>query len=127
MIEGLRTQRGGTFIVQEPESHLHPDAQLAIADFLIYLAQHGRSIIAETHSELILLRIRRRYLETRNARRRVPDVRVLVVGDAAKVRQLEIDDLGRVRNWPAGFLEDATEERLALLEEVASAAERGEG
>jgi hypothetical protein len=57
----------------------------------------------------------------------VPDVRVLVVGDAAKVRQLEIDDLGRVRNWPAGFLEDATEERLALLEEVASAAERGEG
>ncbi len=34
LVEGLRTPVGGSFIVQEPEIHLHLDAQLAMADYL---------------------------------------------------------------------------------------------
>jgi hypothetical protein len=33
-VEGLRTPPHGTFMVQEPEIHLHPDAQVRMADFL---------------------------------------------------------------------------------------------
>ena len=58
LIEGLRTPEHGIFLVQEPEIHLHPDAQLAMADFLIALVHAGRQVIVETHSENILLRIR---------------------------------------------------------------------
>jgi hypothetical protein len=64
LVEGLRTPLGGTFVVQEPEIHLHPDAQLVMADFLVGLVQSGRAVIAETHSEHILLRVRKAVVKT---------------------------------------------------------------
>ena len=54
---------GGVYLVQQPEIHLHPDAQAGLADFFIYLASHGVITIVETHSEYLLLRIRRRLAE----------------------------------------------------------------
>jgi hypothetical protein len=59
LVEGLRTPADGIFLVQEPEIHLHPDAQLGIGDFLVELARTGRQVIVETHSENLLLRVRR--------------------------------------------------------------------
>src|SRR6185295_18688723 len=59
IVEGLRTPPRGTFLVQEPEIHLHPDAQLSMGSFLLDLSRHGRQVIAETHSENLLLRVRR--------------------------------------------------------------------
>ena len=44
-------------------------------------------------------------------------------------REIEVqfnDELGEVENWPAGFLQEATEERMALLEERARKAEASE-
>jgi predicted ATPase len=127
IIEGLRTPSGGTFLVQEPEIHLHPDAQLAMADFLVYLAENDRQVIVETHSEAILLRIRRRTLAA--GRRRLERKKVSVIQVAreerglARVRQLKLDELSQVSGWPRGFMEEAVEERLALLEAAAKSAE----
>ena len=79
LVEGLLTPIGGLFIVQEPEIHLHPDAQLAMADFLIELAKSGRQVIVETHSENILLRVRRRIAEAKPRGLTSADVSFLVV------------------------------------------------
>lgn len=121
IVEGLRTPEGGTFIVQEPEIHLHPDAQLAMADFLVDLMSTGRQVIVETHSEHILLRVRRRILEERGLS---PEkVSVIYIGrdktPAGKVIPLDLDALGQMESWPSGFLQEATDERMALLEEMA--------
>ena len=126
IVEGLRTPPHGIFLVQEPEIHLHPDAQLAMGDFILALAETDRRVIAETHSENILLRIRRRVVEARNSSRRLTpeDVSILYVdldGEGNSiVTPLEMDELGQISEWPRGFMEDATEERMVLMKAMAS-------
>jgi predicted ATPase len=126
IVEGLRTPVGGTFLVQEPEIHLHPDAQLAMADFLIALATSGRRVVAETHSEALLLRLRRRVAESHSRSKGLTseDLAVLIVeqkdGGPSTVRHVSMDDLGQLQGWPAGFYEDTTKERLALMKSMAA-------
>jgi predicted ATPase len=123
-VEGLRTPERGTFIVQEPEIHLHPDAQLGMADFLVNLAKSGRQVIAETHSENLLLRIRRR-MAGRTPTLSREDVSILYVtkrpDGTSHVIPLEIDEMAQIKNWPKGFMEEATDERMAILHGMASA------
>ena len=132
LVEGLRTPDSGTFLVQEPEIHLHPDAQLLMGDFLISLAQGNRTVIAETHSENILLRIRRRIAESAKSGTGLsPDnVSILFVdSDPDKnsiVRELKVDELGQIKTWPGGFMEQTTEERMELLTAAASTIEEDE-
>jgi len=128
LVEGLRTPIKGTFIVQEPEIHLHPDAQLAMADFLITLARSRRNVIVETHSEAVLLRVRRAILDTEShSGFGANDVCVIHVSkqkDGSSVtRVLEVDQLGQIQDWPKGFMEELTTERMAILESTARQSE----
>jgi predicted ATPase len=99
-----------------------------MGDFLIDLMRSGRQVIVETHSEHILLRVRRELLAADGVS--PDDVSVLYIGKAPRARgevvPLQLDELGEVENWPAGFLQEATEERMALLEERARKAEASE-
>ncbi len=127
-VEGLRTPEGGTFIVQEPEIHLHPDAQLGMADFLVSLAKSGRHVIAETHSENLLLRIRR-LMTGKTPMFNRKDVSILYVAKrldgTSHVTPLEIDEMAQIRNWPKGFMEEATDERMAILRRMAGDSPKG--
>jgi len=132
LVEGLRTPPGGIFLVQEPEIHLHPDAQLAMADFLIDLAISGKHVLVETHSEHILLRVRHRIVEAKNKARRGTRIDPKMISiihidkqkkGTSRARPLALDELGRVENWPKDFMGEATEERMAILEDMATLAE----
>ena len=131
LVEGLRTPPGGLFIVQEPEIHLHPDAQLRMADFLVSLARAGKRVIAETHSEYLLLRIRRSIIgpvKARGTRPRLAPHEVSIIhvekrsDGTSHAQPLEIDELGQIKKWPRGFMEEATEERMAIMKEMAKRA-----
>lgn len=127
LVEGLRTPDSGVFIAEEPEIHLHPDAQLAIADYLIDLARSGRTVVVETHSEAVLLRIRGAAIRSGSSRKgprlRPEEIGVVHVSGgssgASTVTPLTLDELGQVQGWPEGFMEEVTKERLALLESMA--------
>jgi predicted ATPase len=122
LVEGVRTPKSSIYLVQEPEIHLHTDAQLAMADFLVDLSKKGRQVIVETHSEAMLLRVRRRIAE---GRLKPNDVSFLVVEKGAhgpsRIRLLDADNLGQINGWPKDFLGDAAEERLELLGKMAAA------
>ena len=45
------------FIIEEPESHLHPQGQRDIADILVRLANAGVFVLATTHSDIVLEQI----------------------------------------------------------------------
>jgi predicted ATPase len=134
LVQGLLMRPGGIYLVQQPEIHLHPDAQAGLADFFIYLSSYGVITIVETHSEYLLLRLRRRLAEgarpiavgLANEQREVPpltkeDVAVLLTGsDGTRtiVKQLEIGDGFQFENLPEGFMSQALDDRLALLKAV---------
>jgi len=66
---------GTTILIEQPELHVHPALQSEIADVLIEgaLGDNGNTVIAETHSEHLLLRILRRIRETTNRSAGYPD------------------------------------------------------
>ena len=55
-----RREPGSSFIiVEQPELHLHPKMQAELAELMYTKAQESGQIIAETHSESMLLRVQR--------------------------------------------------------------------
>jgi hypothetical protein len=134
LVQGLLMRRGGIYLVQQPEIHLHPDAQAGLADFFIYLASFGVTTIVETHSEYLLLRLRRRLAEgikpisagLKVEQEEIPqmtkdNMAVLLTGleqQEAAVRQLEIGPSFQFENLPPGFMSQALDDRVALLTAV---------
>lgn len=135
IVQGLLMRPGGIYMVQQPELHLHPDAQAALADFFLFLASKGIRVVAETHSEYLLIRLRRRLAEGqvkpagkhRSAFStfavRSDDVAILLTeqkkGAGSAVKRLTMNVNFQLENMPEGFMNQAMEDRLALLKEVA--------
>lgn len=42
------------FVIEEPEAHLHPKAQIQMAKFIVLLANTGAKVLVTTHSDYIL-------------------------------------------------------------------------
>jgi hypothetical protein len=57
IVGGYRLKAGDTYLVEEPEIHLHPRAQAALGDYFLDLTQSGIQTILETHSEYLIMRI----------------------------------------------------------------------
>lgn len=116
----LSARQSSLICIEQPEIHLHPAMQAEMADLLIESTDQtgrGNQIIAETHSEHLVLRIQRRIREG------VLDpelVSILYVdqddeGNAAVV-PLRIDREGDfVDPWPNGFFEERLDEVFARL------------
>jgi len=132
IVQGYFVPKGGTYVVQQPELHLHPDAQAVLADFFLFLASRGIHSLVETHSEYLLLRLRRRLAEgARSARRksrqalttgdhrpRIDDVQVMFVGEkdqSAVLLPLNLGESFQFENMPDGFMSQAVDDRMRLL------------
>ena len=58
VVVAVRAARPGQLVyIEQPEIHLHPRAQLAMAEILADAAKRGVRVVAETHSALLLLGI----------------------------------------------------------------------
>jgi predicted ATPase len=118
IVAALFAQSGHIVIVEEPESHLHPLAQSKLAELLAQVSKERNvQFIVETHSEHLFRR-----MQTLIAKQQITpsDAAMYFVerdGKTATMRPLEVDDFGRVKNWPEGFFGDAlgeTREQTAL-------------
>ena len=100
--------------VEEPELHLHPRLQAKLGNlFATSAVTFGNQVIAETHSEGILLRLRRLI---RVGSLHPDDVSVLYVdnGDGgANIRRLRLGAQGELLDpWPTGFFDDSLDDVL---------------
>lgn len=62
LIEGLFAPMGSTLMIEQPEIHLHPKAQMNMADFLLSLSLNHKNVIVETHSDHIINRLVKRIM-----------------------------------------------------------------
>lgn len=100
---------GTTIIAEQPEIHLHPRAQVALAELMAEVAKTRQvQFLAETHSEHLFRRLQSLIADERLT---ADDCRLYFVDrDAQGTTQLtplEVDPYGRVRNWPKQFFGDA--------------------
>lgn len=105
--------RGTTIIAEQPEIHLHPRAQVGLAELMAEVARERYvQFMVETHSEHLFRRLQALLAEgTKVTRRDCALYFVDAAGDdSANLTTLELDDYGRVANWPAHFFGDATGE-----------------
>jgi hypothetical protein len=113
-LDSVQRRAGGLEVVEHPELHLHPAAHTSIADLYVAAAQATDScFLLETHSENLLLRLRRRVAEGSLH----PDkVIIYWVNDEAelgpRIQPIHILPSGEVDAWPQGvFSEDFQEVR----------------
>jgi predicted ATPase len=114
VVQLLAKQRS-VICIEQPEIHLHPRLQTRLADLLIETtAQDGRAnqVLVETHSEHLVLRLRRRIREGTLESDRVAVLYVDTDADgASRVTRLRLDDQGDfLDEWPAGFFDERLEE-----------------
>lgn len=119
---------GSTVILEQPEIHLHPLAQAALADVIIQAAEHRRiQVILESHSEHLLLRLQRRIAEESIPSGNVKLYFCDAPGGVSKLTELDMDLFGNIQNWPEKFMGDAFDEtakaELARLRRMKEAAE----
>jgi predicted ATPase len=111
----LRSAPYSCLLVEQPEIHLHPALQAELADLFIAMVNKGkRQIVLETHSEHLLLRLRRRIAEGKIASDKVSVLYVEKSGGSSSVRRLSLSGNGHFTDWPEGFFDDAYKEALAL-------------
>lgn len=105
------------FLFQQPEVHLHPQAQAALGSFFVeYLNSHAGSIIvAETHSDYLIDRVR---LLIQKGTIRASQIALLYfesVGTGTAVRQIHIDSEGNIIDVPTGYRDFFITEQMALM------------
>ncbi len=100
----LAAKPGQLVYLEQPEVHLHPRAQTAMAQVLADAAMRGVRVVAETHSSLLLLGV-----QTLVAEGKLPPELVklhwFTRGDdgATTIRSADLDEGGAFGDWPEDF------------------------
>jgi predicted ATPase len=114
----LGLSQPGIVLIEQPELHLHPAAQAELADLIIEYGVRGYQVFVETHSEHLLLRLRSRISES-TKRRAMPRICVFIVekrrGVGSIATSLELDETGKIANWPRGFFDVSSADIAALV------------
>jgi len=102
---------GSTVLLEEPEIHLHPLAQSVLAELFVEVSQERNvQFIVETHSEHLFRRMQTLIAKQQTTTKDAAMYFVERDGKAARMRPLELDDFGTVKNWPPNFFGDSVGE-----------------
>ena len=99
-----------TIIIEQPEIHLHPAAQLELGDFFVEMAQGGKQFIIETHSEHIIRRVQTLVATGKITSEEIAIYYIDEGKGGTSIRELPITDEGVLENLPQGFFEHSARE-----------------
>lgn len=116
LVQALTIEGESIFIAEQPEIHLNPKLQVSLADLFVYVAKQGKRVVLETHSEHLLLRLRRLIAEDKISSNQVALYFVEKEGMVSKIREVPIHNNGYIPNdqWPKDFFQEALNESLGL-------------
>jgi predicted ATPase len=113
LVQCFYAPAGSIILMGQPEIHLHPSAQSALADVMIDVinsrengADRNIQLIIETHSEHFLRRLQRRIAEDAVSQEKVSAYFADIAKTPAILEPLQIDIFGNIQNWPENFFGD---------------------
>jgi predicted ATPase len=111
----LLANPGDLIILEQPELHLHPDAQLELAKFFVAAMRSGRQLLIESHSEHFLNKLR---LLTAQASDAEAEILISSIGflfaerdkqnGLTEFREVKLSRDGSIQDWPKGFFDQGS-------------------
>ncbi len=105
----LTSKKDSLLLLENPEAHLHPMAQIRIGELIALAVKCGAQVIVETHGDHLLNGVRLSVYE------KIIDpgaVRLLFLGRTEEegegrisIDSSKMDESGAIDQWPAGFLD----------------------
>lgn len=128
IVELMAGEKGGLVVAEQPEIHLNPKLQCELADLFVdsISSSEKSALIVETHSEHLLLRLRRLVAEGKISKNDVAVYFLEKTESSSEIRPIPIDSIGAIKKdaWPRDFFQDGLREALGLAK--AQAARKGE-
>lgn len=120
LVQCFYAPHNSIILMEQPEIHLHPSAQSALADVMIDVVNSKENgvdrniqLIIETHSEHFLRRLQRRIAEDAISKEQVSAYFADITKTPAALEALQLDSEGNIRNWPDNFFGDEMEDVTA--------------
>ena len=106
----MSAPEGSIILLEQPELHLHPNAQAALADLMLEVAEkRNLQLIVESHSEHIVRRLQRRIAEASPAFAQPENIKLYYCQpgeNGATIDEVDVDRFGQIANWPEKFMGD---------------------
>lgn len=118
IVRGYYPQKDSIIVIEQPELHLHPAAHGQLIELFAESAKlNQQNFIIETHSENILLRLRRLILEKKFDL--TPEDFVIYFVDQSEeggheLMEITIDENGVLSDWPDGVFNEALDETIKI-------------
>lgn len=115
------------YIVEQPEIHLHPNAQAELGNlFVEKISNKKTKILVETHSEHLIRRLQSLVADPDNDFN-VDDVAIYYVDmpqpGKSTVKKMEMNEMGQFKEaWPSGFFDKAYQLSKELVKNAAKRA-----
>jgi len=105
VIVAIHAAKPGQLVyIEQPEIHLHPRAQYAMAEVLADAALQGKRLVVETHSSLLLLGIQTLVAEGKLAPEMVKLHWFKLLDDGStQITSADLDETGAFSDWPEDF------------------------
>jgi predicted ATPase len=127
LVGGYSMGSGSTFLIEQPELHLHPKAQAELGDFFLDLFNNDVQTIIETHSEHLILRLQQHIASGKISPN---DIAVYFIKNTTdttpteeadcispEIIHLQLNKLGEfITHWPEGFFPERLNESRKLAQ-----------
>jgi len=116
-------RKNSIIFIEQPELHIHPRLQAHLADLFIWsINERGNQIVAETHSEHLILRVMKRLRQTSEDTKTTDKTftnkqfvaQYVLKGTGSKgaeVKEINLTSDGKLKDeWPGGFFPERRNE-----------------
>lgn len=108
------TMEKGTLIIENPEAHLHPRAQLRLTELLTSILHKDIQIFIETHSEHIVNGFRI-YALRKDFPLKHDELNIYFFDQDYSIQHLKVEPNGRIKKWPKGFFDQFEWEMTEII------------
>jgi len=121
VLVALHVARPGQLVyIEQPEIHLHPRAQTAMAQILANAAKRGVRVVVETHSSLLILGVQTLVAERTLAPELVKLHWFERRNGRTEITSRDLDETGAFGDWPEDFADVALEAQSRYLDAAES-------